>query len=345
MLLCRTRDGAKNINFESAAAVNERAPRKGQNQLVGSAETYHGDTSGLSRTDVHSSNADDRQGTSGYFSQQGSQSEKLLRGLSQTIIQFGSSPISEACFVRGYQDTPYWKYMKGDPIYEKACLIAQNIFKHYTTAQFIEFHNDSKAVFDIAKFEENLYYDVHKSTEVLHRLLLHQYGTHDRVKDFLQTCLDIFDKIIPKCNTILVVGPPNSGKNFFFDCVTQFYVCVGVMSNPSKYNQFPFNQCYNKRVLIWNEPSCPPEFYETLKKVTAGDPESINVKHKNACYLSKTPLFITSNHNFLQYAEFKDRVRRYNWRTCDDLKTCTKYPSPLAWAELIKKYELKIVKQ
>jgi len=79
------------------------------------------------------------------------------------------------------------------------------------------------------------------SVIVLEKLLMFQFKNDIlRIKQFLHEQLTIVDKSMLKCNClyIFVLGEPNSGKNFFFDCLIHFFVNFGFMANWNKYNQF-----------------------------------------------------------------------------------------------------------
>jgi len=59
--------------------------------------------------------------------------------------------------------------------------------------------------------------------------------------------------------------------------------------------------------------------------------------------MARTGLLITTNEEVLKDPIFNQRIIKYYFQTCSKLKEYTKYPTPLAWQYLIKKYELKLV--
>lgn len=61
------------------------------------------------------------------------------------------------------------------------------------------------------------YYSIDESVNILDTLLLYQYKTKERVKEFLTRLLCIVDKRIPKRNAMCIIANPNAGKNYFFD--------------------------------------------------------------------------------------------------------------------------------
>ncbi|CAH0562759.1 unnamed protein product [Brassicogethes aeneus] len=76
-------------------------------------------------------------------------------------------------------------------------------------------------------------------------------------------------------------GPPNSGKNYFMDAVIHFYFNFGQVHNFNKYDQFPLMECWNRRINYWNEPSCEPASFETLKMLFGGDPCPAKIKYES----------------------------------------------------------------
>lgn len=92
------------------------------------------------------------------------------------------------------------------------------------------------------KYINTMYYDINTSLEALFRLLIFQFHDLDTVRNFLITIYYFLDRHLDegKKNTILIVGPPNSGKNFFVDCLGSYTLNVGKIENPSRQNQFPW---------------------------------------------------------------------------------------------------------
>lgn len=209
-----------------------------------------------------------------------------------------------------------------------------------TTKDFIDYHANHKAMFDVSRTEANKYYDLEKSFEVVNMLLIFQFGSRDKIREFLQNMLDVLDKRTTKQNCVMIIGPRESGKSYLMDCILAFYLSIGYMNNPSRTNSFPFNMCVDKRALLWNEPNFEPGFEETLKKVTGGDSESVNVKYRNHEHLGRTPIFITTNTVILQSDIFNQRIRRVYFTSCNPLKGYDKYPTPLVWGKLIEFYSL-----
>lgn len=77
----------------------------------------------------------------------------------------------------------------------------------------------------------------------------------ESVFDFLSDLYRIIDKKKPKCNTLAILTPPNSGKYYFFDAVASFFINYGILGTANKTNSFAFMEAAGKRLILWNEPN------------------------------------------------------------------------------------------
>ena len=179
------------------------------------------------------------------------------------------------------------------------------------------------------------YMDLDSSYVLVTKLLHHQYGRHQ--KDFLKRLLDITEKRIPKKNCMNIVGPPNSGKSWFFDMVCAYHVNVGHVANFVRSEAFPLNDCVNRRILLWNEPSIAPSCEETVKMLAGGDPCPANIKYQGHSVIPRTPLLVTSNNKTcLNTPDFESRVYNEEWKCAPFLKNVKKYPHPLTYYKLVQ---------
>lgn len=111
-----------------------------------------------------------------------------------------------------------------------------------------------------------MYYDLNTSLVARFRLLIYQFHDIVTVKNFLVTVYYFLDRQLDegKKNTILIVGPPNSGKNVFVNCLGSFILNVGKIENPSRQNQFPWMGGVDRRMNKWNEASIDPSFLDNV---------------------------------------------------------------------------------
>lgn len=103
---------------------------------------------------------------------------------------------------------------------------------------------------------------------------------------------------------------------------------------------FPFQDCINRRILLWNEINFMDSAIDTIKMLCAGDTMSVNIKFKSHVALYRTPLIILTNHDRLRDPAFKDRMFAYTWNNAPFLKDYDKKPHPYAWPLLLHKYKI-----
>ena len=164
-------------------------------------------------------------------------------------------------------------------------------------------------------------YDVQESTDVAEKLLLFQFGAEDAIKSFLEDVVSLLDRRNAKKHCLETESPPSAGKNYFFDPIFLFMGSMGQIGNANRNNMFAFDNCFNKRVLLFNEPRFENSFREQLLMLFAGDKFSAQGKYKNIAEIVKTPVVVLTNSSPFPNAPcWNDRMYRYRWRRCDFLK-------------------------
>lgn len=109
----------------------------------------------------------------------------------------------------------------------------------------------------------------------------------------------------------------------------------------NRYSQFPFNNCINKRILHWDEPSFEPSALESLKMLFSGDETPANIKHQDFGIIGKTPVIVTTNRRVFPKSDvFDSRIYYYNWNTAQFLKDWEKDINPISLYLLFKKFNL-----
>lgn len=176
---------------------------------------------------------------------------------------------------------------------------------------------------------DTYYLDETESRDVVNKLLNLQCGLLGKL-EFCHTLTTILDMSKPKLNSLLIQSPPSGGKNFFFNAIRDYYLNSGEMCNPNRYNNFAYQDCHNRRIIMWNEPNYEPSEIENLKKLLGGDNFSINIKCKPQGNVKRTPVIITCNEcpNFCYDPAFADRLKVYQWQSAPFLKDYNKYPRP-----------------
>lgn len=191
---------------------------------------------------------------------------------------------------------------------------------------------------------KDYYFSIEESVEAIETILLYQLDNdNESVNIFINNVYEIVDKKRPKKNTLYIVGSPSSGKNFIFDSLAAFCLNVGHIGNFTRSNQFPFNDCKSRRLLIWNEPNFMPSAIDTMKMILGGDPCAVNIKFEAHYTLPRTPIIMLSNRDVLsingnESLYFRERCFTYNnWKTLFGEKP-SKKPHPLVWPVLFKKH-------
>nr|WPD49022.1 MAG: nonstructural protein 1 [Protoparvovirus sp.] len=125
--------------------------------------------------------------------------------------------------------------------------------------------------------------------ETIHKYLLHQgiNPTH-----FDETFHSWITKQSGKKNTLLLLGPSNTGKTSFISNLKKL-VSWGEVVNGSNFNYEALVDCY---LGIYEEPLISPENAEKFKQIAGGEETSIAIKYKKPHILPRTPLLMTSNH-------------------------------------------------
>nr|ASM93491.1 NS1 [Lupine feces-associated densovirus] len=204
--------------------------------------------------------------------------------------------------------------------------------------QFAEYYAKTEnCLFVDQSNKGQIYLNLPDSYQALITLIKYQYpGQHG---EFIRRVIDIIDARHPKLNTMFVLSPPNSGKNFFFDAVLHLFINYGMIGNFNRNTGFPLGSCTNKRILMFNEPNIESSAFDTLKMVFGGDHCSVRQKYQGDGQLSRTPVIVLSNKEiFPRDGAWHSRILRENWKEAPFLKKIEKKPHPLAVFKLIYKY-------
>lgn len=296
----------------------------------------------------NSSSSRDRQtgghsdGTSGSGSQCGkaSYAEKLMAFILNIIV----SPLSYLVHTTNWTDSSFfWQSRKKDVL--DLCQFKKGLRINKMSVEEIE--RDLNVLgrhlyFAARDYEvDTYYYNIEDSIKYLIKMLIWQCGDENRAKLFMQNLFDIVDKRIPKKNCLMIIGPPNSGKNWFFDHVIHFFQNFGQIGNFNKFVSFPLQESVNKRILLWNEPNCEPSAFDTCKMLFGGDLISVRVKYQQDAVVARTPIIVLSNVSvFPTDKTFQTRMSTWYWKVSPWLKECNKKPTPLAFPKLLRYFNI-----
>lgn len=209
---------------------------------------------------------------------------------------------------------------------------------HLTFSELLTIHLQAKYPTYYARFP-NHYMSIDDSLLAINQLLLFQFKSNDKVDEFLNILFNICERKLPKLNSLFILGKPNCGKTWFVDCLAAFYLNVGHVKNFVRGNNFPLNDCPNRRLLIWNEPSIQPSSFDSVKMLCGGDSCPASVKYEGDGVISKTPLIFTSNNIIFPNTNvWSSRIYSVQWEPASFLKDVNKKPNPLVFQTLFNKY-------
>lgn len=236
--------------------------------------------------------------------------------------------------------------------YEAACHLWGTKFNRWSLKEIAEFYEGKEPVFYANDINPYVYYhDRQTSFNFVHALINHQYGEDEElIKEFLVNLQDWFNKFgwnkNPKCNALCVVGPPNSGKNYFFDMLAALACNVGHIGRVNnKTNNFALQDCVNRRLVVGNEISMEDGAKEDFKKLCEGTALNIRVKFQGDKIFTKTPVLLISNYtlDICTHIHFKDvRLKTIDWGMAELLKDSLLKPYPLCLFDLYKHYNIEL---
>lgn len=178
------------------------------------------------------------------------------------------------------------------------------------------------------------------SFKLLMDFLLHQFDDQYAVSDFVHFLYRLLDRKSGKKNCLYLIGPPSSGKTYFTRMIKEALITSGQMLNMNRNSNFPFNNCINKRVLLWDEPSFDPSAIETLKTLFSGDETVANRKYADFEIITRTPVIVTANMNvFPRDDAFDCRIERIRFKQAPMLMN-RKYLHPMSLYDLFVYFEI-----
>nr|QOD39512.1 NS1 [uncultured densovirus] len=268
--------------------------------------------------------------------------EKILKFLKMNPM----APIQGLLQHRIWNEHEDLKFIKEDDAQFKAALSNWlSILMGYSTTDFIRMytHEDCNIIFAAGITDPGSYYfNVDDSYKYIMELLMFQFlDDSEAVRMFIIDMFNIIERKIPKLNTMLISSPTSAGKNWFFDMVCNFYLNVGHLGNPSKFNTFAFQDAHSRRIIMWNEVNYAPEHLETMKELLGGDSSNVSVKYKSEIPIYRTPIIMLTNSKNLSIMNdptFKDRLKVYFWRAAPLLKPLLRKPHPLTVIKLYEQY-------
>nr|QTE03882.1 MAG: nonstructural protein [Turdus hortulorum parvoviridae sp.] len=176
--------------------------------------------------------------------------------------------------------------------------------------------------------------------------LLESWLKHNAIDkaDFRTNIFNVLGRKIPKKNSFMIQGPPNSGKSYVLRSLVPYYVYWGEVHGTANYN-FQWQGCLETSLIMMEEPMLTPETVEQAKLVLEGAPTMVNVKCKAPQLLQPTPVLITSNNDLWKFASgareaLEARMYHYKVKPYPALKDVHKGLNPEIWKALYLEYNM-----
>lgn len=233
---------------------------------------------------------------------------------------------------------------------DSACQLFTQRCNHLTLEMFRDKYLNCTPVFYAnSKDPFEYYHDREYSFDICKRLLEWQCGgDEENIKMFLVNIKYWFNKQgwdnNIKCNSIAVIGPPNSGKNYFFDMISSIAFNVGHIGRVNnKTNNFALQECYGKRMIVGNEISMEEGAMEDFKKLCEGTAFNIKVKFQGDKIFTKAPVLLIANQplQITNHPHFENvRCKTIYWMNAPLLAESKKKPYPLCIFDLFDYYNI-----
>ena len=266
-------------------------------------------------------------------------------------------------------DNPDYRLEFHDPkntkMYEAACHLAMLNVNRKTLLDFKNYYEGKLPIFYANSINPfNYYHDRETSADYLNELLKFQCnGDEDKVRELLGNIKTWFNRLgwslptitedgvkqyelNPKINAIAIIGPPNSGKNYFWDAIAAIAMNVGHIGRVNnKTNQFALQDCYNRRLVMGNEISMEEGAKEDFKKFCEGTSFNIRVKYQGDKIFKRTPACLISNFDLDICGDphFRNvRLHTMRWKSAPLLASSKKKPYPLSIFDLYELYNVSL---
>lgn len=174
-------------------------------------------------------------------------------------------------------------------------------------------------------------------------LLFQCQHDEEKVKLFLQSLYNILNCNNGKKNVLYLFGPSNCLKSTFIGMIAEASINVGYCNKANKYAQFGFQNMYNRRLVIIDDPSFDPLALEQCKDLFSGDSTNIQVKYQGDKTVIFTPILMASNTEMFKQEVWYNRIVRLqcNQPILDqDVPATMKKPHPLYTFQMFRDWDI-----
>ena len=173
---------------------------------------------------------------------------------------------------------------------------------------------------------------------------------HNKInkEKFVRETFNVCNKLLPKRNTLCLIGAPNAGKTLIADSIVKSFIYYGSMQQMNGLSAFEFSPAMHQRIVLVNEPRITDKTIELFKNILEGHPVSIDEKFKAPQVLERTPIIIAGNNYLvlfttqreLNLAAVQARTYWYELNPCSELKECQAGFNPRMWLSLLAEFNL-----
>lgn len=185
------------------------------------------------------------------------------------------------------------------------------------------------------------YYTPIYSFFIFMRVLLNNW-VENQVVDFIGDIIDWFNKVNPKQNCLHITGKHSCGKTYITDPLLALAWNIGDMKNLDKFTSFPFEDCFYRRAILWNEAQVSPDKIDMCKAFLEGHNIKAERKYLPPGVITRTPVLITANKPLWMTCRperdtLQSRMYIYTMDQQPWLKSCKKFLNPLLF-EMVLEY-------
>jgi hypothetical protein len=160
-------------------------------------------------------------------------------------------PLDSICRTRVWLQSPYRNIRNSNADFRDLCDVIQSEFLHCSLSELYSFWQALPYRFWELPEQERLglkCYSETESVDLAYTFLMFQFNSdEDSAISFCSNLASLLNRETRKKNCLEIISPPSSGKNWFLDPLLTFMTSKGQISNAKKGNNFPLDNCFNKR--------------------------------------------------------------------------------------------------
>lgn len=159
-------------------------------------------------------------------------------------------------------------------------------------------HEVLESTHQLYLIDKDNYLPLKESMYVALKLIGQTSSTSTSIVEQLSYLLRLLSGFDIKRNAIVVWGETNAGKSLFWKSLCRALHHVGNVEIDDS-SQFAYGDCPNKKLIFMEEAPYKPANIQMLKQILEGGCPKVNVKYCNKMEISKVPVVILSNHDWI----------------------------------------------